>query len=187
MVDDKEELITFDSCPYNSKYDSMGVTARELYFRQNKLCWLEAAYDVEGSDRQFGDLYCTDGTDYETTNSMLNPTFECAQCMTSFLKDTIAEMNIQRNLDAKLVKILTFIGKAHAQKKEDLVSISMLRSTFDSLEKFISDTVLFSPETNPLKVTASGDILMFGARVSFDLSMEEGVLLINPGNIILRL
>jgi hypothetical protein len=62
---------------WNKNYAHMGVTPRELYMRQKNLCWLV----VEGSE-----IHCTDGKEKATTNRMLNPTFECIKCITSFTK-----------------------------------------------------------------------------------------------------
>ena len=82
-----DKKITYQDCFYAEKYDKMGVTPFELYCRQNNLCWLELATDeIEGKEF-FGDLYCTDGKEYALTKNILNPTFECAKCIVSFLEE----------------------------------------------------------------------------------------------------
>ena len=62
-------------------YDKMGVTAEELYLRQTGKCYLEAEIDDSGAV----EIYCTDGEDKAPTSCMLNPTIECAKCMTKNL------------------------------------------------------------------------------------------------------
>ena len=70
---------------WNEKYERMGVTPRELYMRQNGLCWLvKEEHDVRGIT-----IYCTDGKDKAETDLMLNPTFECVNCITRFAKNVI--------------------------------------------------------------------------------------------------
>ena len=76
---------------WKENYEKMGVTPRELYMRQNGLCWLVAEVDPEKNVV----LYCTDGKDKAETACMLNPTLECAQCMAGFaaqvVKDAVSE------------------------------------------------------------------------------------------------
>lgn len=72
---------------WNEKYESMGVTPRELYMRQNKLCWLVTEIDADSQVR----LYCTDGKDKAQTNRMLNPTFECVKCISSFAEQVVCD------------------------------------------------------------------------------------------------
>ena len=76
---------------WKEKYDKLGVTPRELYMRQNGLCWLVAEVDPDNNV----ELYCTDGEDKARTCQMLNPTLECAQCMAGFatkvVKDAVSE------------------------------------------------------------------------------------------------
>jgi hypothetical protein len=67
---------------WKDKYEKLGVSARELYMRQNGLCWLVTEED--------GEVYCTDGKDKAPTCSMLNPTIECVQCIVNFAKKSLA-------------------------------------------------------------------------------------------------
>lgn len=60
---------------WDDKYSKLGVSPRELYLRQTGGCWLI----VEGDN-----LYCTDGNQKALTAALLNPTFECCKCMSSF-------------------------------------------------------------------------------------------------------
>lgn len=67
----------------HKKYALMGVNPRELYLRQTKHCWLELIYDInEDNEEVLSAVYCTDGEEYAETNKMVNPTFECIQCLT---------------------------------------------------------------------------------------------------------
>ena len=72
---------------WDDKYSHMGVTPRELYLRQNGLCWLVPETNPKGEVV----LYCTDGVDRAKTSSMLNPTFECAKCIAGFAERTIKD------------------------------------------------------------------------------------------------
>ena len=70
---------------WKDKYEKMGVTPRELYMRQNGLCWLVPEINPEGN----ATVYCTDGKDKAVTANMLNPTIECIQCMICFTEKAI--------------------------------------------------------------------------------------------------
>ena len=65
---------------WKEKYEKLGVTPRELYMRQNKLCWLKPIPLPDGTVK----IFCTDGKDQAETQLMLNPTVECAKCMACF-------------------------------------------------------------------------------------------------------
>jgi hypothetical protein len=65
---------------WNEKYDKMGVTPEELYMRQTGLCWLKTEVSGDGNVQ----MYCTDGKNQALTSRMLNPTFECMSCVSSF-------------------------------------------------------------------------------------------------------
>jgi hypothetical protein len=65
---------------WKEKYEKLGVTPRELYMRQNGLCWLKPIPLPDGSVK----IFCTDGEDEAETQLMLNPTIECAKCMAGF-------------------------------------------------------------------------------------------------------
>ena len=69
---------------WKDKYSKMGVTPRELYMRQNGLCWLI----VDKMDDETT-IYCTDGVDKAPTDAMLNPTIECVKCIICFSKKFI--------------------------------------------------------------------------------------------------
>jgi hypothetical protein len=77
----------------NEKYSKMGVNPNELYLRQNGLCHLIIALDEIDGKEEIGDLYCTDGNEYAPTGNMLNPTFECMKCISSFLIDRVKDIN----------------------------------------------------------------------------------------------
>lgn len=76
------------------KYDLMGVSPRELFYRQQGLCWLEAALDEYDGKKHFGTLYCTDGKEYADTASMTNPTFECVVCLVSYIRNLVSKENV---------------------------------------------------------------------------------------------
>ena len=69
---------------WDERYTKLGVTPQELYIRQNGLCYLR----TENEDGEII-IYCTDGTEKERTDYLLNPTFECAKCICSFTKKII--------------------------------------------------------------------------------------------------
>ncbi len=77
----------FPILEWNEKYSHMGVTPRELYMRQNGLCWLVPETGPNGEVV----VYCTDGTERAKTSSMLNPTFECAKCISGFAERIIRD------------------------------------------------------------------------------------------------
>jgi hypothetical protein len=72
---------------WDSKYEKMGVTPRELYMRQNGLCWLKPEISSTGEVN----FYCTDGQEVALTNQMLNPTIECVKCMMGFTKKVMED------------------------------------------------------------------------------------------------
>jgi hypothetical protein len=178
MADKKE--VTFDDCYYNNKYEKLGVTPQELYLRQNGACYLTMVYDTVDNKRIFGDLYCTDGTEYAKTRDMLNPTLECAQCMADFLKQVVETNEMERTLDKTIVTILTGIGE------QPVTDMYMSRETFDYLEEHIDNTILFSPETNPLKITASGDLTLFAINVIFDKHIPHNTVIMEPGTRVIK-
>ncbi len=65
----------------------MGVTAHELYLRQNGLCWLVPQITPEGEVA----LFCTDGQEVGQTSKMLNPTHECVKCIAGFTERMIKD------------------------------------------------------------------------------------------------
>jgi len=70
---------------WKNKYDKMGVTAHELYMRQNQQCWLTVEVAADGS----ATIFCTDGEERARLCQMLNPTIECMQCTAAFVEQTI--------------------------------------------------------------------------------------------------
>ena len=72
---------------WKEKYSKLGVTPRELYMRQNGLCWLEHKVSANGDIV----LFCTDGKEKAVTDRMLNPTLECIQCITNYTKKALQE------------------------------------------------------------------------------------------------
>jgi hypothetical protein len=65
---------------WDERYEKIGVSPHELYMRQQGLCYLIKEVDAQGNTR----IYCTDGDEKAETNKMLNPSFECVKCITSF-------------------------------------------------------------------------------------------------------
>ena len=73
----------------HKKYNLMGINPKEIYLRQTKQCWLEIVSNNCVKDKEAQDiLYCTDGKEYAECNKMLNPTFECIKCLTTFISKT---------------------------------------------------------------------------------------------------
>jgi hypothetical protein len=169
----------FKECEYKEKYEKMGITPKELFLRQQGLCWLELAFDDEGEKKIPGELYCTDGKEYSPTSHMLNPTLECMECVKTFL----FEREYNRMFNAKVNKLIVSLLIASNRDKPEF---HMSRQTFDVLEDYINNTTLFSDETKPIKVTASGGLYMFNAVVTFVNEMEEGFIAVRPGNEILK-
>lgn len=71
----------------DDRYEKMGVSPKELYMRQNGLCWLRAELDIDNNVT----VYCTDGKEKARTDQLLNPTFECAKCMSGNYKKAIED------------------------------------------------------------------------------------------------
>lgn len=182
MSDKKED--TEYECTVSPKYDKMGVTPRELYFRQQGRCVLQFAYDEIDGELVPGGLYCTDGSDFALFGSMLNPTFECIQCVTNFVMNEARNKMVQGKLDKFIVSLLVGMSESR-QKTGEAPVFHMSKKTFDLVENHIYNTAMFSDETNPIKVTAKGGMLLLGCDVEF-LDMEEGVIKLEPGDITLR-
>lgn len=72
---------------WEEKYEKMGVTPHELYLRQQGICFIRPEIDMDGKVT----LHCTDNKDKAITSGMLNPTFECIQCLTRFTENVIEE------------------------------------------------------------------------------------------------
>lgn len=72
---------------WKEKYDKLGVSPRELYMRQQGLCWLKPVRYPDKSVK----VFCTDGSEEAETSKMLNPTIECAKCMASFAARVIED------------------------------------------------------------------------------------------------
>lgn len=77
---------------WKEKYEKLGVTPRELYMRQNRLCWLKPEVNPDGKVI----IRCTDDKDSASTINMLNPTIECVRCMVVFMAQTM-EQEIAKN------------------------------------------------------------------------------------------
>lgn len=69
---------------WDERYKKLDVTPEELYMRQQGLCYLIAEKNDKGIT-----VYCTDGKDKSETAKLLNPTYECAVCMTKCIKRVI--------------------------------------------------------------------------------------------------
>ena len=74
-------------CPWDEKYEKLGVNPVELHRRQTGLCWLTPGRDAIGN----AVMYCTDGEDKAPAAFMLNPTFECARCLATFAARVITD------------------------------------------------------------------------------------------------
>lgn len=181
MTNNKDN-IEFKDCKYLDKYDKMGVTPRELFCRQNKICYLTLVYDKYDGVEHYGDIYCTDGDEYAPTSGMLNPTYECAKCITSFMGKILERIEMNKKLDKTIVGILIKIGESRARQEGD-TELSMCKETFDFIEEHLDNTTMFTAETKPLKVTASGNILLFGAKVNFVSDIDEGIIMVEPGSL----
>jgi len=182
MNDDKEY-----ECLKKEEYDKLGVTPKELYYRQNGLCWLEIAYDkIDEGDPVPGDIYCTDGEEYARTSDMLNPTIECAQCMAGFLLAREHGMFKKSQIDRFLFTLLVTISKSKSVDGST-PEFYMSRTTLDRLEEYVYNTTISSSDTNPIKVTAAADILLFGIKVNYLSEMEDGSVMLQPGNFLMRL
>lgn len=72
---------------WDDKYERMGVSPEELYMRQQGLCYLIVEKDAMGNKI----IHCTDGKEKAPTASLLNPTFECSNCMVNFMSDLLYE------------------------------------------------------------------------------------------------
>ena len=81
---------------WKEKYEKMGITPFELYMRQNGLCWL-----VPDISQGVVVLHCTDGKDKAETSKMLNPTFECMQCVSRFTEKVISDAVQTSRKDSK--------------------------------------------------------------------------------------
>lgn len=175
-------------CLDSEKYKYMGVTPKELYYRQNDLCWLELAIDTIEGKRVPGCLYCTNGEEYALTEDMLNPTFECIKCISDFVIKRENKMLIEKSLDHRIVSILmaTYSVKEGADKEGSEVVLNMSKNTFDLLERHINSTTMFTDQTKPIKLNASGDIFVFGFRVEY-ADIPLGDLLIQPGNVLIKI
>ncbi len=83
---------------WKEAYEKMGVTPRELYMRQNRLCELVTEVDHNGDTT----LYCTDGKHKAETRKMLNPTIECMHCISGFTEAVISDaIEISKQKDRK--------------------------------------------------------------------------------------
>ena len=177
-----DKKITYQDCFYAEKYDKMGVTPFELYCRQNNLCWLELATDeIEGKEF-FGDLYCTDGKEYALTKNILNPTFECAKCIVSFLEEVFNNMNLHNELNKTIINILITINNIKNQGSENL-KIHMSQNTLSYLEKYLESAIICTDETKPLKILPDNDIILFGEKVELDNSIKDDYLFFLPQKI----
>lgn len=181
---DTEKIIAFEDCSYSDKYEKMGVTPQELYFRQQRLCHLQLIYDNVDDEEILGGVYCTDGKDYALFGSMLNPTFECIQCVTQFVMEELNNNIMQNNLDKFIVSLLMVISEARQRTHEDLM-FYMSKETFELVEEHINNKTLFSEATKPIKVSANGDLLLLGVPVIFK-DAEDGSILLEPSGFTLK-
>ena len=179
-----EKEITFDECEYSTKYDRMGVTPRELYYRQQRMCKLQFAYDEYEGEKTPGGLYCTDGTEFALFGSMLNPTFECIQCVNRFIMGEAHNNMLYNKLDKFIVSMLMSISEAKTTTGEQPL-FYMSKRTYDSVTEHISSNIMASEESNPVKQNEDGDTTLFGCVVVFN-SLDDGHIELEPGGIALR-
>lgn len=171
----------------NIKYDKMGVNPAELYMRQNGLCWLELVeYEVNGKPFLDG-LYCTDGKEYAETSKMLNPTFECAQCMSRFILQEVIKMKKDKEENNNIMKLLMdVLVCAQASKKAgDVVSFTMDIDTFLYIEKFMERNTMYSDAAPPIKNNGAAKSI-FGISVIVNNKEEPNTIRVKPNNRIFR-
>lgn len=168
---------------YRKQYNKLGVTPEELYLRQKGKCWLTVVYDSIEGEKVFGDIYCTDGKEYSSARGLLNPTYECAVCFSDFLTKILEDTLLDQKLNSVIVDILVALNKTSDNNKQIFVN----RSTFDSLEEYISRSTLSSIESSPIKIKASGKMLLFGAEVCIINDIANGLILVEPGSISIKL
>jgi hypothetical protein len=166
---------------YNKKYDRMGVNPNELYLRQNGICHLMVALDSVDGKEEIGDLYCTDGNEYAPTGCMLNPTFECVKCISSFLIERLKEME-KKNNNSKdfmtfLMKVLVYVHSLENQDEDVFFSMSIY--TFDHIKEFLDNNTVSSVETSPVRETGVIKTL-FGVSVLIDNGLSDKTIMVKP-------
>lgn len=172
---------------YKDKYDKMGVTPKEIHLRQTGECWLELAFDEYDGAAHPGELYCTDGKEYAPADKMLNPTFECMICLSSFIMDSAEKQVLQDvRINKTFIDILSAIGKAKKEADGDIF-LEMSKETSSFLEGFLDLTTLSVTGVEPMKVTTSGDLLLFGSIVNIDSGVEYKTVRIGPAGVIIEL
>ena len=168
------------------KYSLMGVTPKELYLRQSGKCWLTLAYDMFDGVEVPGELYCTDGKEYAITGNMLNPTFECMKCISSFiLKESSDKMAYTSKINSIIIDLLQAIGKA-TEYSEDKPKIILNKNTLNSIEEFLSVHTVAMPGKEALRFE-SGKLVLFGVGVDIDGTIRDNVLNILPNNVELNI
>lgn len=167
---------------FKEKYNSMGVTPYELYLRQNSKCNLVLAYDTYEGVEVPGELYCTDGKELAPTKGLLNPTFECVQCLTSFIMEGQADkMSHYVKVNKVLLDILIATTKAIEGSKEKQTILTN-KDTLSKLEDFLARTTLAQDGKEPLRFN-KGELTLFGVPLDIDNDIEYGLLKFIPSKV----
>ncbi len=74
---------------WDERYLKLAVSAEELYMRQQGICYPTPSIGPDGSV----EILCTDGNETAVTSGLLNPTFECAQCLARFAARVVKDAN----------------------------------------------------------------------------------------------
>jgi hypothetical protein len=167
---------------YNDKYERMGVNPSELYSRQKGLCRLEfIEYDLDG-EKVIEDLYCTDGKEYVPTRYLLNPTFECMKCLSTFSLKGKREMTKKLdNISCFMTFLMGLLVHIHTLKKNDeVVSLSMDLDTFIYIEHFLENNTMYSNDIPPIRNNGVVRTL-FGVSVFINNKVNPKTIIVSPG------
>lgn len=154
-----------------------GVTAKELYLRQNGLCTLYSSSE-KGEHIEADNVYCVYDKEFARTGLLLNPTQECIGCILNKMTNTINEYVDNLNIDKVFVSLIIAISSS----EEKIVYMS--RETFEWIEKYIDNNTLYSEVTKPIRVSSAGDIYLFGAVVNFN-NTEQGHIMVGEKDYLL--
>lgn len=186
IVDDYDYV---NGVSFSEKYEKMGTTPRELKCRQDGICYLKVIYDQIEDTYEFGELFCTDGTEYSPTRSLLNPSFECVKCMTNFILNEIKNnMEVELKLNKVLVKLLSiFSAASDIKNKEEQKYIVASKETIDWLETYFSKGTLSSDISNPIKLDKSSTLSLMNVPLLADSAIEYGKLVLMPEIVVVDL
>lgn len=150
--------------------DVPGVTAEELYLRQNGLCRLVSIYDKTDGVTSYAGLYCTYKTDYEKTVGLLNPTNECIRCIVSYFEDILGDYMKELGINKRIILLMQKLFPI-----QEKTVVYMSEETFNWLDEYISNNTLYSDLTRPIRVASDGNIYIFGATYEKDDSLSFGI------------